>query len=70
MHDVRIALERDPARAQHLDLADWERLSRTFNELYPHGLEMNAVPASADFSEGEDLEEWDDDAPDVHDDDE
>ena len=61
----------DPvARAQHLDLADWERLYRTFNELYPHGLEMNAVPASADFSEGEDLEEWDDDAPDVHDDDE
>ena len=64
----------DPvARAQHLDLADWERLYRMFKELYPQGLEMNSRPiASDDLAEGL-SEDWDedelddDDAPDVHD---
>ena len=58
----------DPvARAQHLDLADWERLFRTFGELYPGALEMNGVMTPDD----DEADEWDDDdAPDVHDDDE
>jgi 16S rRNA (adenine1518-N6/adenine1519-N6)-dimethyltransferase len=71
---VRRALEAagiDPiARAQHLDLADWERLYRTFQSLYPEALELTGAAASEDAPEDmpEDDGEWDDDAPDVHDD--
>ena len=52
------------SRAQHLDLADWERLYHAFVAHYPQAIEMDGVPP-LDDEDGE----WDedDDAPDVHD---
>ncbi|MGE3858060.1 MAG: hypothetical protein AB7G21_13970, partial [Dehalococcoidia bacterium] len=61
----------DPvARAQPLDLAQWEALYRAFATLYPEAIEMDDVPAAVDIDdEDADLDEWDaDDAPDVHED--
>ncbi|MGE3856976.1 MAG: 16S rRNA (adenine(1518)-N(6)/adenine(1519)-N(6))-dimethyltransferase RsmA, partial [Dehalococcoidia bacterium] len=40
----------DPvARAQHLDLAQWEALYRAFATLYPEAIEMDDVPAAVDI---------------------
>ncbi len=54
------------SRAQHLDLADWERLYHAFVAHYPEAIEMDGLPALDDDDEDG---AWDeDDAPDVHDD--
>ncbi|MEI6136293.1 MAG: 16S rRNA (adenine(1518)-N(6)/adenine(1519)-N(6))-dimethyltransferase RsmA [Chloroflexota bacterium] len=69
VREVLAAAGIDPvARAQHLDLADWERLFRTFNELYPHGLEMNRAATADDDDASDEWDEDDDDTLDVHDD--
>ena len=68
----------DPtARAQHLDLAAWERLYHAFGTHYPEAIEMDEAAIAAalggddeDGEADEGPEVWDDDAPDVHDDDE
>ena len=54
----------DPAaRAQHLDLADWERLFRAFQSLYPEAIEMDGLSADAP-GDVVDLAAWDADAGD------
>jgi 16S rRNA (adenine1518-N6/adenine1519-N6)-dimethyltransferase len=60
----------DPvARAQHLDLAAWERLFHAFRAHYPEAIEMDEVPPTTFEDDDIDGAEWTaDDAPDVHDD--
>ncbi len=70
VRDALTAAGIDPvARAQHLDLADWERLYRTFNERYPDALEIGGRVVAPEIDDEADDEDVDvDDGPDVHDD--
>ena len=53
------------ARAQHLDLTDWERLYHAFAELYPDAISMDGLAVDDELDD--ELVDEDDDAPDVHD---